>query len=148
MTIARLRGGSSGRSAERFRFVEPIAHCGELGGVGRDLSQRSPILLVIESRNPGLVAIVDFLRRNMQEPLGLDEIASRLGIRRSGPIDATPPRSRWTTASLDEKRTRQAETDVPWTDDDRPLSALREGDDPADTTCRYPALKQSPRRFR
>lgn len=35
MTIARLRGGSNGRSAERFRFVEPIARCGELSGVGR-----------------------------------------------------------------------------------------------------------------
>ena len=73
--------------------------CLRLIDIGRDLSQRSPISLVIESRNPGLVAIVDFLRRNMQEPLGLDEIASRLGIRRSGSIDATQHRSRWTTAS-------------------------------------------------
>jgi hypothetical protein len=35
VTIALLRGGRNGRSAERLRFVEPIAHCGELGGVGR-----------------------------------------------------------------------------------------------------------------
>jgi hypothetical protein len=35
VTIARLRGGSNGRSAERLRFVEPIARCGELGGIGR-----------------------------------------------------------------------------------------------------------------
>ena len=51
-------------------------------GIGRDLSQRSPISLVIESRNPSLVAIVDLMRRNMQEPLGLDEIADRVGYTR------------------------------------------------------------------
>ena len=33
--MARLRRRSNGRSAERFRLAEAIAHCGELGGVGR-----------------------------------------------------------------------------------------------------------------
>ena len=35
MTIARLRGGSNGRAAERSRYVELIAHCGKLGGKSR-----------------------------------------------------------------------------------------------------------------
>lgn len=34
MATARLRDGSNGRSAERFRFVEPFAHCSELGSIG------------------------------------------------------------------------------------------------------------------
>ena len=148
--------------------------------IGRDLSQRSPISLVIENRNPGLVAIVDLMWHNMQEPLGLNEIASRVGYTRrrverfiqmnvgqspgrfchnlrldhghnllcstnltlseiaaacgfelrsqfsrscrlrfgippNRHLDATPQRSRW-TASYGERRTRQPETDAPWTD--------------------------------
>lgn len=35
MTIARSCGWSNGRAAERFRFVEPVAHSGELGSIGR-----------------------------------------------------------------------------------------------------------------
>ena len=32
--LARMRRRSNGRLAERFGHAEPIAHCGELGGVG------------------------------------------------------------------------------------------------------------------
>ena len=34
LRLARERGWSNGRAAQRVKVAEPIAHCGELGGVG------------------------------------------------------------------------------------------------------------------
>ena len=50
--------------------------------IGRDLTQRSPISAVIQTRNPGLVAIVELMKRNRETPLTLEELAERIGYSR------------------------------------------------------------------
>lgn len=50
--------------------------------IGRDLSQRSPIAAVLQTRNPGLVAIVDLMKRHRENPLSLVQIADRIGYSR------------------------------------------------------------------
>ena len=53
MKLARLRAGSNGRAAERFRFEKPVAHCGEFGsiGCGCEIAERGV--------RPGCVVISD-----------------------------------------------------------------------------------------
>lgn len=50
--------------------------------IGRDLSQRSPISAVIQTRNPGLVAIVELMKQHREDPLTLAQIAERIGYSR------------------------------------------------------------------
>lgn len=57
------RGGSNGRSAELVGVAQPVAWCGEIGGVGRrcEVAQRSmwppPIVVVSPCRDlrPGMI---------------------------------------------------------------------------------------------
>jgi AraC family transcriptional regulator, carnitine catabolism transcriptional activator len=51
-------------------------------GLGRDLPQRSPISAVAQTRNPGLAAIVELMKRHREDPLSLEEISSRIGYSR------------------------------------------------------------------
>lgn len=50
--------------------------------IGRDRSQRSPISAVVQSRNPGLAAIVELMKRHREDPVPLEDLAHRVGYSR------------------------------------------------------------------
>lgn len=50
--------------------------------IGRDLSQRSPIAVVSQTRHPALTAIVELMTQHREEPLPMDTLAERVGYSR------------------------------------------------------------------
>lgn len=51
-------------------------------GIGRDQSQQSPIALVAQTRHPVLVAVVELMKRHLEDPLPMEELAGRMGYSR------------------------------------------------------------------
>ena len=50
--------------------------------IGRDQEQRSSLSAVAQLRNPGLSAMVQLMKRHIEEPLSMEELSSRVGYSR------------------------------------------------------------------
>lgn len=50
--------------------------------IGRDPGQRSSLSAVAQLRNPGLSAMVELMKRHIEEPLSMEELSSRVGYSR------------------------------------------------------------------
>ncbi|THD82336.1 GlxA family transcriptional regulator [Aliigemmobacter aestuarii] len=86
--------------------------------VGRDLPQRSPISAVAQTRNPGLAAIVELMKRHREDPLSMDELAERVGYSRRHverlflSTLGQPPARFYLNLRLDHARNLLASTDL------------------------------------
>ena len=50
--------------------------------IGRDPGQRSSLSAVAQLRNPGLSAMVDLMKRHIEEPLSMEDLSARIGYSR------------------------------------------------------------------
>jgi AraC family carnitine catabolism transcriptional activator len=86
--------------------------------IGRDPGQRSSLSAVAQLRNPGLAAMVDLMKRHIEEPLSMEELSARVGYSRRNverifrKALGLPPARFYLDMRLDHARTLLSGTDL------------------------------------